>query len=124
MGRRTLDRENVRCGEDHPPGGSMCPGHTVTVTEHRSIDHYEITVDDKELWLPLALFDQVRELIDEIRPSKELAELRALVDDLSHPDMWGLCSFDHDGYCKTHGWFNTEPRCPHARAAEIRAARK
>ena len=67
MGRRTLDRENVYCGEDHPPGGSMCPGHTVTVTEHRSIDHYEITVDDKELWLPLALFKQVHELMDEIR---------------------------------------------------------
>ena len=54
----------------------------------------------------------------------EVLELRALVDDLSHPDMVGPCSFDHDGSCQTHGWFNTEPRCPHARAAEILGARE
>lgn len=117
MGTRTLHRENVYCGEDHPPGGSRCPGHTVTVTERRSIDHYEIAVDDKELVLPLALFKRVCELVDEIRPGNELAELRALVDDLTTPA--GPCSYDHQGYCEAHGWFNTAPRCPHARAAEI-----
>jgi hypothetical protein len=43
----------------------------------------------------------------------------SLIDDLRDPDP---CYFDHHGYCQAHGWTATEPRCPHARAAEILAA--
>lgn len=49
---------------------------------------------------------------------KTLRELRELIDDLTDPDP---CQFDHHGYCQTHGWFDTEPACPHARAKAILA---
>lgn len=29
------------------------------------------------------------------------------------------CQHDHHGYCQTHGWTATEPRCPHARANDL-----
>ena len=30
------------------------------------------------------------------------------------------CShFDHHGYCQTHGWFETDPPCPHGRAIRL-----
>ncbi|MFE1767242.1 hypothetical protein ACFW81_23865 [Streptomyces angustmyceticus] len=42
----------------------------------------------------------------------ELGQMRELVRDLADPDP---CYFDHHGYCQAHGWFETEPTCPHAR---------
>lgn len=42
-----------------------------------------------------------------------VAELEALVKDLTDPDA---CYFDHHGYCQAHGWMATEPACPHGRA--------
>lgn len=45
----------------------------------------------------------------------EVAHLRELVHDLIDP---GECWFDHHGYCQEHGWMETEPPCPHARAKE------
>ncbi len=44
------------------------------------------------------------------------ADLLDLVRDFVDPDP---CSFDHHGYCQAHGWLDTEPRCPHARAKEM-----
>lgn len=29
------------------------------------------------------------------------------------------CQFDQHGYCQTHGWLYTEPKCPQARAKEF-----
>lgn len=43
-------------------------------------------------------------------------ELLELVDELRDPDP---CWYDHHGYCQAHGWFETEPTCPHARAAAL-----
>lgn len=31
----------------------------------------------------------------------------------------GECWFDHHGYCQEHGWFETEPACPHGRARAL-----
>lgn len=42
--------------------------------------------------------------------------LQKIVNDLTDPDP---CSFDHHGYCQAHGWFDVEPKCPHARAKEL-----
>ncbi|MGW9399383.1 hypothetical protein [Streptomyces sp. NPDC055642] len=50
----------------------------------------------------------------------ENADLMQLVDDLRDPDP---CWYDHHGYCQAHGWMETDPRCPDARAAELFAAR-
>lgn len=36
--------------------------------------------------------------------------------DLTDPDP---CSFDQHGHCQAHGWTQTEPRCPHARAKDL-----
>lgn len=47
------------------------------------------------------------------------AELVQLIDDLRDPDP---CWYDHHGYCQAHGWMDTEPRCPDARAADLFAA--
>ncbi|MDT0302923.1 DUF433 domain-containing protein [Streptomonospora wellingtoniae] len=44
------------------------------------------------------------------------AELRALVRDLADPDP---CWHDHHGYCQAHGWFETDPPCPHGRAQRL-----
>ena len=55
-------------------------------------------------------FDQ--QLID----CSDCTELRRLITDLTDPDP---CSFDHHGYCQAHGWFDVEPKCPHARAKEL-----
>lgn len=42
-----------------------------------------------------------------------LALVRDLTD--SHP-----CDhFDHSGNCQTHGWMQTDPPCPHGRAAKL-----
>lgn len=45
--------------------------------------------------------------------------LRELLEHLTDEDP---CWFDHHGYCQAHGWMETEPRCPHARAKELLAA--
>jgi len=42
----------------------------------------------------------------------EIDRLRTLVLDLYEDS---LCTFDHHGYCQEHGWFETEPACPHSR---------
>lgn len=34
------------------------------------------------------------------------------------------CSFDHHGYCQEHSWFDTEEKCPDARAKEFLASLK
>jgi hypothetical protein len=44
------------------------------------------------------------------------AELIEIIRDLTDPDP---CQYDHHGYCQAHGWMDTEPRCPHARAADL-----
>lgn len=46
----------------------------------------------------------------------ETGRLRGLVRDFVDPDE---CWFDHHGYCQAHGWFATDPKCPHARAKEL-----
>lgn len=54
-----------------------------------------------------------------------LAEYDALVERLwnfTAPD--DPCSLDHNGYCQAHSWFNTEPKCPHARAKEVLAPKE
>lgn len=43
-------------------------------------------------------------------------ELRELLADLTDPDE---CWFDHHGYCQAHGWMQTDPPCPHARAKQL-----
>ena len=45
-----------------------------------------------------------------------VAEWRGLVEDFLDPDP---CSYDHHGYCQAHGWFETEPPCPHKRARAL-----
>jgi hypothetical protein len=42
-------------------------------------------------------------------------DLRELINDLTDPDP---CQYDHHGYCQAHCWFETDPRCPHARAQD------
>jgi hypothetical protein len=41
-----------------------------------------------------------------------------LIADLTDPDP---CWYDHHGYCQAHGWFATDPACPHARAKAFAA---
>lgn len=48
------------------------------------------------------------------KPSRK--RLMKLIRDLADPDP---CWFDHHGYCQAHGWMDTEPRCPHARAHDL-----
>ncbi|MFB8122057.1 hypothetical protein ACFVG1_12790 [Streptomyces bacillaris] len=48
--------------------------------------------------------------------SERLALVEALVADFIDPDP---CHFDHHGYCQTHGWFATDPGCPHGRAKAL-----
>lgn len=74
-----------------------------------------------------ATYDAVAELIREDERArlaaegrKDMAALYALLDDLTDEDP---CWCDHHGYCQAHGWMATEPRCPHARAKELLAAR-
>jgi hypothetical protein len=43
-------------------------------------------------------------------------EYTDILEDLIDEDE---CSYDHHGYCQTHSWFETEPKCPHARAKAI-----
>lgn len=57
----------------------------------------------------------------EYRVDREVQELKKIITDLTDPDP---CSFDHHGYCQAHGWFDVEPKCPHARAKEIIAKRQ
>ncbi len=49
---------------------------------------------------------------------EDRAALLRLIGDLTDPDD---CWFDHHGYCQAHGWTDTDPRCPHARAREVLA---
>lgn len=60
--------------------------------------------------------DQVRETALEVA----VDSLLDLIDDLRDPDP---CWYDHHGYCQAHGWTDTEPECPHARAQRILAKR-
>ncbi|WP_162602947.1 hypothetical protein [Streptomyces sp. CS090A] len=48
--------------------------------------------------------------------SERLALVEALVADFIDPDP---CHFDHHGYCQAHGWFATDPGCPHGRAKAL-----
>lgn len=50
-----------------------------------------------------------------------LAETSALLAELTDPDP---CRFDHHGYCQAHGYFETEPKCPHARAKDLLLSRE
>jgi len=50
------------------------------------------------------------------RPAPTTEELLELIDQMHDPDP---CWYDHHGYCQAHAWMSTEPRCPHARAAEL-----
>lgn len=43
--------------------------------------------------------------------------MRSIVRDLTDPDE---CTFDHHGNCQAHGWTQTDPKCPHARAKELK----
>lgn len=52
----------------------------------------------------------------EEREAKESKPLVDLVKDLADPDP---CYFDHHGYCQAHGWFATDPACPHGRAQKL-----
>lgn len=45
----------------------------------------------------------------------------ALIADFIDPDD---CWHDHHGYCQAHGWFATDPSCPHARAKALLAQQK
>jgi hypothetical protein len=46
----------------------------------------------------------------------KLVAVTGLLADLTDP---GECWYDHHGYCQEHGWFDTDPRCPHARAKAL-----
>lgn len=46
----------------------------------------------------------------------EADRLRALVLDLYQANP---CGYDHHGYCQEHGWFETEPACPHSRVRAL-----
>src|ERR1700738_936703 len=46
----------------------------------------------------------------------KLKTIQALLRELTDPDP---CSLDHHGYCEAHGYFETEPKCPHARAKDL-----
>lgn len=60
---------------------------------------------------------QMVDLREELAKAEaECARLRALVAGFTDE---GICELDHHGYCQTHGWFMTEPACPHARARAL-----
>jgi hypothetical protein len=46
-------------------------------------------------------------------------DLLDVIRDLTDPDE---CDYDHHGYCQAHGWFETDPTCPHARAKQVLSA--
>lgn len=50
---------------------------------------------------------------------RTIVELIELVEDFTDEDA---CRFDHNGDCQAHGWFETDPKCPHARAKELLSA--
>jgi hypothetical protein len=50
------------------------------------------------------------------RAEAALTQAREIITDLTDPDP---CWYDHHGYCQAHGWFATEPACPHARAKAL-----
>jgi hypothetical protein len=51
---------------------------------------------------------------------RQVKDLRGLVRDFLDPDP---CSFDHHGYCQTHGYLGGESAsCPHGRARKMLAA--
>lgn len=45
-----------------------------------------------------------------------VTELAGLVQGMADPDP---CWFDHQGYCRAHGWMAVEPKCPHGRAQAL-----
>ena len=63
--------------------------------------------------------DEQRSRADKAEAERDAAV--RLVRDLRDPSP---CNhFDHHGYCQTHGWMQTDPPCPHARAATYLAER-
>jgi hypothetical protein len=58
----------------------------------------------------LARATRAAELAAAVKP------LLALISDLYDREP---CRFDHHGYCQTHGWMETDPKCPHYRALLI-----
>lgn len=44
---------------------------------------------------------------------QSVREAKTIIEDLADGDD---CTYDHHGYCQTHGWFETNPQCPHKRA--------
>ena len=59
----------------------------------------------------------LNEVKDALREAADYIELlRGLISDLTDDES---CSYDHHGYCQTHGWFDDETTCPHARAKRI-----
>ncbi|THV25987.1 hypothetical protein [Glycomyces paridis] len=47
---------------------------------------------------------------------KQLSTVEGIVADMFDS---GKCWFDHNGHCQEHGWFDTEPACPHGRARAL-----
>lgn len=65
--------------------------------------------------------DAIAEALLPLVAAERAAETRTAADliaDLTDPDP---CWYDHHGYCQAHGWFATDPSCPHARAKALRA---
>lgn len=60
------------------------------------------------------ILDNARTREEELE--QQLDAARQLISDFVDPDP---CHYDHHGYCQAHGWFATEPACPHARAKKI-----
>lgn len=48
-------------------------------------------------------------------PVSDLSPLELLAE-MVDPDP---CWFDHHGYCQAHGYFETDPKCKHARAKDL-----
>ncbi len=43
-------------------------------------------------------------------------QFRSILRDIVDSDE---CSYDHHGYCQTHGWTSIDPPCPHKRAKDL-----
>ena len=65
--------------------------------------------------VPPIVADRAERLLD-AHEAAARSPLLALIADFVDPDP---CWFDHHGYCQAHGWFETDPKCPHARAKEV-----
>ena len=72
------------------------------------------------------LEEQLRQHFSTHTPEQFLAQLKQarqekhealeLIRDFLDPDP---CYYDHHGYCQAHGWCDTDPACPHARARKM-----